>query len=71
MAGVPTQEPTARNRTICLPIDEARYEHIIQDAGAFRAWLTEQHVLHPELFPELLARGFCLGGCKHGVAWVN
>ena len=60
MAGVPTQEPTARNRTICLPIDEARYEHIIQDAGAFRAWLTEQHVLHPELFPELLARGFCL-----------
>jgi len=60
MAGVPTQEPTARNRTICLPIDEARYEHIIQDAGAFRAWVTEQHVLHPELFPEQLARGFCL-----------
>ncbi|MGZ0167682.1 MAG: hypothetical protein ACKVII_27490, partial [Planctomycetales bacterium] len=64
MGGVPTPEPTARNRTICLPIDEARYEHIIHDAGAFRAWLTEQyvlqHVLFPELFPELLARGFCL-----------
>lgn len=60
MAGVPTREPTARNRTICLPIDEARYEHVVQDAGAFRAWVTEQHVLHPELFPEQLARGFCL-----------
>jgi len=60
MAGMPTQKPDRCYRTICLPIDEPHYSEIVSDAGRFREWLTEQFELHPELFPELFARGFSM-----------
>ena len=33
---------------------------MINDTVRFRAWITEQHELHPELFPEPFALGFSM-----------
>jgi hypothetical protein len=47
-------------RTICLPIAEERYRHIVDDPRAFRAWLQECFHHSPELFPAGFARGFTM-----------
>ena len=39
------------NRTIILPIGQEEYEHIVPVWQQFRAWVDQQYLLHPELFP--------------------
>ena len=58
MARMPASRPNVGNCTLCLPIDEALYNELVNDTVRFRAWITEQYELHPELFPEPFARGF-------------
>jgi hypothetical protein len=46
--------------TICLPIDQARYQVLIDSPVAFRGWLDESFAKHPELFPKAFAGGYLL-----------
>src|SRR3954447_11750511 len=46
--------------TICLPIDQDRYQQIIGSPEGFRRWLDQSFSQAPELFPEAFALGYLL-----------
>jgi hypothetical protein len=46
--------------TICLPIDQERYQHIIASPRLFRATLDAFYRDYPELFPKAFAAGYRL-----------
>jgi hypothetical protein len=53
----------AGDKTICLPFPEGEaYEALLEDSGAFRAYLDEQIAEHPELFPAEIDGGYQLHG---------
>lgn len=53
------------NRSIYIPIDKELYEVIIDDPKAFRVYVDECRIKYPELFPELLSKGYhCIGCCR-------
>jgi hypothetical protein len=54
------RSPSRGIRTICLPCTEEEYPTLVRDSQRFRCWLQESFRLHPELFPESFAQGFCL-----------
>ena len=53
-------QPRRGTRTICLPIEERRYQEIVTNPAAFRAALDEQLRLNPELLPPGMAQGYQL-----------
>src|SRR5947209_5210408 len=46
--------------TICLPIDQQRYQAIVHSAEEFRLWLDTAFREMPELFPKAFASGYTL-----------
>ncbi len=46
--------------TICLPIDQQRYEGVVSSAQEFRSWLDQAFHDMPELFPKAFASGYTL-----------
>lgn len=46
--------------TICLPIAQADYHHIVAAPQRFRDWLDHTFRLHPELFPKGFDQGYRL-----------
>ena len=48
------------DRTIILPIGQEEYEHIVPVWQQFRAWVAQQHRLHPEIFPKTFEKGYKL-----------
>jgi hypothetical protein len=62
-----TEKSQSRPRgssTIVVPIDKDHYEQIASDPDAFRRFLEECFVAHPELFPEAFASGFRSKDCR-------
>jgi len=56
-----TQTIVARlHRRITLPIDQEKYDEIVEDCHAYREWLDEMILGHPELFPKNIAKGYTL-----------
>lgn len=53
-------QPRRGTHTICLPIEERRYQEIVTNPAAFRAALDEQLRLNPELLPPGMAQGYQL-----------
>jgi hypothetical protein len=53
----PTKTPRGCH-TICLPIDEPRYNHLIDNPSTFRDFLDEQFHTTPELFPPAFVHGY-------------
>jgi hypothetical protein len=54
---------TAGDKTICLPISQdVNYEQLVKQTKAFRAYLEQQIVVHPELFPAQIEQGYCFHG---------
>lgn len=50
---------TARRQVICLVFEsEAHYEQLVAAPKPYRAWLDEQFVAHPELFPAAFGKGY-------------
>ena len=47
-------------RRITLPIDMEKYRKIVDDSRAYRKWLDEMIMAHPELFPQSIAEGYTL-----------
>lgn len=62
--GSAKRSPTRGIRTICLPCTEAEYGTVVKDAQCFRSWLQASFPLHPELFPDSFAQGFCMADCR-------
>jgi hypothetical protein len=54
-----TQVARAQKR-ITLPVEKERYNEIVDDCQAYREWLDEMIVKHPELFPENISAGYIL-----------
>lgn len=52
--------PPRGSRTIYLPIAESEYSSTVEDPDAFRAWLDEQYLTSPELFPPGFEQGYVL-----------
>ena len=48
------------HKRITLPIPMEKYREIINDCRAYRAWVDEMVVQHPELFPTEIAEGYTL-----------
>jgi hypothetical protein len=48
------------SRRLVLPIDCNQYQDIVQDAGAFRAWVDMNVEQYPELFPNEMGEGYRL-----------
>ena len=48
------------HRTICVPISEELYPHVVNDPGEFRRTLDERFREMPELFPKNFAVGYQL-----------
>ncbi len=48
------------SKTVCLPLDRESYQQLMLDATAFRGFLDEMHMSHPELFPQAMAKGYTL-----------
>jgi hypothetical protein len=49
---------TAGDKTICLPISrDVNYEQLVKDTEAFRAYLKQQIVEHPELLRAQINQG--------------
>src|SRR5262245_42268868 len=46
--------------SICLPIDKADYQQVVDSAEAFRRWLDQSFCEMPELFPEAFSHGYLL-----------
>jgi hypothetical protein len=46
------------HRTICLPIAEETYRHVVNDPVAFRHWIDDCFRKTPELFPVNFAQGY-------------
>jgi hypothetical protein len=54
---------TAGDKTICLPIAEGLdYATLVEDREAFRPYLNQQIVAHPERFPEGIEAGYRFHG---------
>jgi len=51
---------TSPDKRIVLPIAMERYQEIIDDTKAFRAWVDDMIGQHPELFPAGIAQGYVL-----------
>jgi hypothetical protein len=51
---------TKVSRRITLPIELSRYNELVQDAKAFRAWLDTMIATYPELFPKEISQGYSL-----------
>src|SRR3954465_3651226 len=54
-----------RGSTICLPIDQDAYTHLVGSPTAFRKWLDQAFCRAPELFPAAFARGYRLKDARH------
>ena len=48
------------NRTIVLPLKQRGYASLVANAKRFRAYLEEQIVKHPQLFPADIKQGFLM-----------
>jgi len=48
------------NKRITLPIAMEKYREIVNDFHAYRQWVDELIVQHPELFPKEMADGYTL-----------
>jgi hypothetical protein len=56
-----TKTKVARaQKRITLPIETERYHEIVDDCQAYRKWLDEMVVKHPELFPKNISAGYIL-----------
>lgn len=56
------------DKTICLPItNEKEYATMVKQTKAFRKYLDEQIVLHPELFPSEIGAGYRFHGFRNSV----
>jgi hypothetical protein len=51
---------TKVSKRIILPIKLSKYNELVQDAKAFRAWLDIMIVTYPELFPQGIGQGYTL-----------
>lgn len=49
-------------KRVCLPIDQAEYEQVIDDKKAFRDMLDRYIERYPELFPSAIEQGYKLHG---------
>jgi hypothetical protein len=53
----------AGDKTICLPFPEGEaYDALVEDPAAYRAYVDQQIVEHPELFPADISQGYWLHG---------
>jgi len=56
-----TKTEVARpQKRIRLPIEEERYNEIVEDCQSYRNWLDEMIIKHPELFPKSIRDGYLL-----------
>src|ERR1700682_1973699 len=46
--------------TICLPINQDRYQKVVNSPQEFRLWLDQAFRDRPELFPQAFAKGYTL-----------
>ena len=53
-------EVVTANKRITLPLLMEKYQEIVGDRQAYRKWVDEMIVLHPELFPKEIAGGYTL-----------
>ena len=60
MAEGPLAKAARMIRTICLPASEAEYAEIVSDFGRFREWVDHAARDLPEVFPELMRRGYTM-----------
>jgi hypothetical protein len=51
---------TSPVKRITLPIEMQRYYEIVDDCRAYRKWVDEMIVKHPELFPKRISAGYSL-----------
>lgn len=54
------ERKTRANRRIILPIELERYQRIVGDATAYRAWVDEMIMAYPSLFPPGIQQGYRL-----------
>ena len=47
-------------KRITLPITMEKYREIMEDCCAYRKWVDEMIVEHPELFPKTIGAGYSL-----------
>src|SRR4030065_2455392 len=47
-------------KRITLPITMEKYREIVDDCPAYRKWVDEMIVKHPELFPQAIGAGYTL-----------
>ena len=48
------------SKTICLPETEDAYNKVIDNPKEYRAWLDNQYLVHPQLFPIGMEEGYFL-----------
>ena len=60
MAEGPAAKAARTIRTICLPVLEVEYNEIVADSGRFREWIDHAARDLPEVFPELVRRGYTM-----------
>jgi len=51
---------TSPNKRITLPITMEKYREIVDECYAYRKWVDEMIVEHPELFPKAIGAGYTL-----------
>jgi len=51
---------TRPQKRITLPIEMEQYRNLVEDGSAYRSWLDEMIVKHPELFPKNICEGYTL-----------
>jgi hypothetical protein len=56
----PARKAARAIRTVCLPISEAEYVNVVEDARRFRDWIDRCRSQAPELFPALLQQGYSM-----------
>jgi len=49
-----------KSKQICIYIEEEAYNHILDDAKAFRMYLDGVIEQYPELFPVMIQQGYTL-----------
>ena len=51
------------DKTICLPIEEGvEYEDLVRSPKEYRAYLDKMREKYPEIFPEVMEKGYKLQG---------
>jgi len=59
------QAKERKSKRICIPIDKASYEQIIEDSKEFRRYIDMCQMQCTELFPEKFSEGYkCIGFCE-------